>query len=105
MLSQAALAAYRRDGFIVLRDILDAPEVEALRQVTDEFVSNARTIAANDDVYDLEDSHSPAAPRVRRIKAPHLHHPEYARASRHPKIVEVLKDLWGTCVSTPASST
>ena len=66
MLSQATLAAYRRDGFIVLRDILDAPEVEALRRVTDEFVSNARTIAANDDIYDLEDSHSPAEPRVRR---------------------------------------
>ena len=32
MLSQAALAAYRRDGFIVLRDILDAPEVESLRR-------------------------------------------------------------------------
>ena len=96
MLSQATLAAYRRDGFIVLRDVLDAPEVEALRQVTDGFVSNARTVAANDDIYDLEDSHSPVEPRVRRIKAPHLHHPEYARVSRHPKIVEVLKDLWGT---------
>jgi phytanoyl-CoA hydroxylase len=96
MLSQAALAAYRRDGFIVQRDVLDAAEVEALRRVTDEFVSNARAVAANDDIYDLEDSHSPAAPRVRRIKAPHLHHPEYARAARHPKIVEVLKDLWGT---------
>jgi len=96
MLSQATLAAYRRDGFIVLRDVLDAPEVEALRQVTDGFVSNARTVAANDDIYDLEDSHSPVEPRVRRIKAPHLHHPEYARVSRHPKIVDALKDLWGT---------
>jgi phytanoyl-CoA hydroxylase len=96
MLSQAALAAYRRDGFIVQHDVLDAAEVEALRRVTDEFVSNARAVAANDDIYDLEDSHSPAAPRVRRIKAPHLHHPEYARAARHPKIVEILKDLWGT---------
>ena len=96
MLSKAALAAYRRDGFIVLRDVLDAAEVEALRRVTDEFVSNARAVAANDDIYDLEDSHSPVEPRVRRIKAPHLHHPEYARVSRHPKIVEVLKDLWGT---------
>ena len=53
-------------------------------------------VAANDEIYDLEDSHSPAEPRVRRIKTPHLHHPEYARAARHPKIVEVLADLWGT---------
>jgi ectoine hydroxylase-related dioxygenase (phytanoyl-CoA dioxygenase family) len=33
---------------------------------------------------------------VRRIKTPHLHHTEYARAARHPKIVDVLEDLWGT---------
>jgi len=96
MLSQAAIAAYRRDGFIVLPDILMPEEVEALRRVTDEFVRNARNVAANDEVYDLEESHSADEPRVRRIKAPHLHDPEYARTARHPKIVEVLRDLWGT---------
>ena len=96
MLSQAAIAAYRRDGFIVLPDIPTPAEVEALRRVTDEFVHNARKIAANDEVYDLEESHSQNEPRVRRIKAPHLYNPEYARTARHPKIVEVLRDLWGT---------
>ena len=96
MLSQAAIAAYRRDGFIVLPDIPTPAEVEALRRVTDEFVHNARKIAANDEVYDLEESHSQNEPRVRRIKAPHLYNPEYARTARDPKIVEVLRDLWGT---------
>ena len=96
MLSPADLAAYRRDGFIVLPDILTQDEVEALRRVTEEFVRDARSVTSNDDIYDLEDTHSAAEPRVRRIKTPHLHHPEYARAARHPKIVEVLRDLWGT---------
>ena len=35
-------------------------------------------------------------PRVRRLKAPHLIHPAYFRASRNAKVVEILKDLWGT---------
>src|SRR6516164_1547617 len=96
MLSQAELSVYRRDGFIVLPDILDAAEIEALRRATDEFVRNSRTVVANDDIYDLEDSHSAAEPRVRRIKTPHLHHPEYAAVARHPKIVEVLTELRGT---------
>ena len=96
MLSPAELTAYRRDGSIVLPDILTREEIEALRRVTDRFVDDARTVTANNDTYDLEDSHSPAEPRVRRIKTPHLHDPEYARAARHPKIVEVLADLWGT---------
>ena len=96
MLSETTLATYRRDGFVVLPDILTSSEVEALRRVTDGFVQGARSVAANNEIYDLEDSHSAAEPRVRRIKTPHLHHPEYARAARHPKIVAVLKDLWGT---------
>jgi phytanoyl-CoA hydroxylase len=96
MLSQAELTAYHRDGFIVLPDILTRDEVDALCRVTGEFVHRARTVAANDEIYDLEESHSSAEPRVRRLKTPHLHDPEYARAARHPKIVEVLKDLWGT---------
>jgi phytanoyl-CoA hydroxylase len=96
MLGQTDFATYQRDGFIVLPEILTMDEVGALRRVTDELVQNARTVAANDAVYDLEDSHSSDEPRVRRIKTPHLHHPEYARVARHPKIVEVLQDLWGT---------
>ncbi len=96
MLSPDRIAAYRRDGFIVVPDIFTASEIAALRRVTDALVEGARRVAVNDDVYDLEDSHSPAEPRVRRIKTPHLHDPEYARAARHPKVVAVLKDLWGT---------
>jgi phytanoyl-CoA hydroxylase len=96
MLSQAEIDAYRRDGFIVVPDVLSPDQMEALRRVTDEFVRNAAAVAANDEVYDLEDSHSAVEPRVRRIKTPHLHHAEYARAARHPRIVELLKDLWGT---------
>src|SRR5437899_6581119 len=55
MLSQTDLAAYRRDGFILLPEILSPDEVEALRRVTDGFVRNSRTVAANDEIYALED--------------------------------------------------
>jgi phytanoyl-CoA hydroxylase len=64
--------------------------------VTDRFVDKARAVAANDEIYDLEESHSSDKPRVRRIKTPHLHDPEYAHAAQHPKIVEVPRDLRGT---------
>ena len=35
MLSPATLATYRRDGYIVLPDILEPARIEALRRVTD----------------------------------------------------------------------
>src|SRR5579863_8392916 len=96
MLTAAQRAAYDRDGFIVVPDVFSPAEIAELRRVTDEFVRNAAQVAANDEVYDLEESHSPAAPRVRRLKAPHLIDPAYFRASRNPTVVALLKDLWGS---------
>ena len=106
MLSQADLTAYRRDGFIVLPDVLARDEVDALRRVTDGFVRDSRMVAANDEVYDLEDTHSAAAPRVRRIKTPHAHAPSYWRASRHPAVIEPALPSSGTApeTSSPAEA-
>ena len=95
MLTQAQKDEYDRVGAIVVPDVLSPAEVAELRAVTDGFVERARAITTHDAIYDLEDSHSPAQPRVRRIKAPHLHHAAYAALVRHPKIVAVLQDLWG----------
>jgi len=95
MLTPEQLDEYSRVGAIVVPGVLSADEVARLRAVTDGFVERARHLTAHDDVFDLEDSHTPKQPRVRRIKSPHLHHPDYAALVRHPRIVEVLTDLWG----------
>jgi ectoine hydroxylase-related dioxygenase (phytanoyl-CoA dioxygenase family) len=95
MLTQAQIAAYNDIGAIVVPDVLTAAEVATLRQVTDGFVERARGLTGHTEVYDLEDSHTPDNPRVRRIKAAHKHDPAYAALVRHPKIVAALQDLWG----------
>lgn len=95
MLTEAQKAEYERVGAIVVPDVLSPAELAELRRVTDSFVERARQVAAHDAIYDLEDSHTPAMPRVRRIKSPHLHDPAYAALVNHPKIVAVLQDLWG----------
>jgi ectoine hydroxylase-related dioxygenase (phytanoyl-CoA dioxygenase family) len=95
MLTEAQKREYEEVGAIVVPHVLSAAEVAELRRVTDGFVERARHVTKHDDIYDLEDSHTPAQPRVRRIKAPHLHHPAYAALVRHPGIVAVLQDLWG----------
>jgi phytanoyl-CoA hydroxylase len=96
MLSASQIAEYRETGVIIVPGVFSADEIAELRAVTDEFVDGSARVMANDEVYDLEDTHSPAAPRVRRIKTPHAHHPAYFRASRNPTVVAILKDLWGT---------
>ena len=96
MLSSAQRAAYDRDGVIVVPDVFSPAEIAELRRVTEGFVERAARVSANDEIYDLEDSHFAAEPRVRRLKTPHLHDPVYFRASRNEKVVAILKDLWGS---------
>lgn len=95
MLSQAQIDEYNEVGAIVVPDVLTAEEVQTLSDVTDGFVRRARGLTGHTDIYDLEDSHTPDNPRVRRIKAAHLHDPAYAALVRHPKIISVLQSLWG----------
>jgi phytanoyl-CoA hydroxylase len=96
ILTDVQRAAYERDGFIVVPDVFTAAEIDELRRVTDGFVARSATVAANDGIYDLEDTHSAAEPRVRRLKAPHLIDPVYFRASRNHKVVAILTELWGS---------
>jgi ectoine hydroxylase-related dioxygenase (phytanoyl-CoA dioxygenase family) len=95
MLTAAQIAEYDRVGAIVVPGVLSPDEVATLRQVTDSFVDRARAHTSHTEIFDLEDSHTPAQPRVRRIKSPHLHHPAYGALLRHPGIIAVLQDLWG----------
>ena len=95
MLDRSQIEAYHRDGYIVLNDLLSSTEIQQLRDRADNFVAGARAVVAHNEVYDLEDSHTPDSPRVRRIKTPHLHHPDFAAVMKHPGIVGALGDLWG----------
>lgn len=93
MLRKEQIVAYRQDGFIIVEDVLSTDELAELRSVTDGLVEQARHVSAHNDIYDLEPSHSPAEPRVRRIKMPHLQAGIYDRVMRHPKILAMLQEL------------
>jgi phytanoyl-CoA hydroxylase len=95
MLTKAQIEEYNEVGAIVVPDVLTPDEVRTLSGVTDGFVERARGLTGHTEIYDLEDTHTPDRPRVRRIKQAHLYDPAYAALSRHPKIIAVLQALWG----------
>jgi ectoine hydroxylase-related dioxygenase (phytanoyl-CoA dioxygenase family) len=95
ILTQAQIDKYNEVGAIVVRNILSPEEVQRLRRVTDEMVEKSRAITTHTDIYDLEDTHTPSQPRVRRIKQPHNVDPAYGDLVRHPRILACLRDLWG----------
>ena len=95
ILSARQLRQYREEGFFVLENVLTGDELAGLRRATDEIIAGARGLVAGNAVYDLEPSHTPEVPRVRRITEPDKVHPAYAALRSHPKILAALRDLWG----------
>lgn len=95
MLTDTQLGAYRTDGVIVVENVFDQATLDRLRKVVDEFISRAAEVTDHTDVYDLEPTHTPERPRVRRIKTPHKWHPLFWELARQPKLTSILRSLLG----------
>jgi len=95
MISERDVDAYRRDGYIVVPDVLDANELGQLQAVIDDWIARAATVEAHDDIYDLEPSHTRAQPRVRRIKTPHKIDRRFSALVRYPNVLAILTKLIG----------
>jgi ectoine hydroxylase-related dioxygenase (phytanoyl-CoA dioxygenase family) len=95
MIDQAQIEAYRRDGFVVVEQVLGAEELTRMRQVIAEIVAGAAAVDTHDDVYDLEPGHTRAEPKVRRIKTPHKVHRLFDDLVRSEKVVAICQALIG----------
>src|SRR6516162_2980802 len=95
MISEKDVQAYRRDGFIVVPDVLGAETLVEVRKVIAELVAGSVNTLEHTDVYDLEPGHTAEDPKVRRIKAPHKVHPIFDEIVRSPAVLDILKKLIG----------
>jgi len=96
MFTTQQIEAYRRDGYLVIPRLIEGEQLAELRVLTDRIVAEARGVSANDELYDLEPSHSAALPRVRRLKPAIFKRYAFFRAlTRDPKITSILSGLLG----------
>ena len=95
VIADAQVEAHREKGFVVVEDIYSPDEVARMCEVLDEIVDAARGVRTHDEVYDLEPSHSPERPRVRRIKTPWHVHSLFREMVEHPRLIAVLTRLIG----------
>jgi ectoine hydroxylase-related dioxygenase (phytanoyl-CoA dioxygenase family) len=95
MISDDQVHAYRRDGVIVVPNVLGAGTLASLRSILAELVAGAAEVTEHNEVYDLEPGHTPEAPRVRRIKATHKVHPAFDALVRSEPVLEILRQLIG----------
>src|SRR6266849_3208032 len=95
MISEKDVQAYRRDGVIMVPDVLGADTLAQLRSVIAELVAGSAKTLEHTDVYDLEPGHTAESPRVRRIKTPHKVHALFDQIVRSPAVLDILKKLIG----------
>lgn len=98
MLTDEQIRFYREQGYFMVENVFSPDEIAVLNEVTNGFVGRSRRFAKSDSVYDLAPDHSPAQPKVRRVKNPTTQHPAYDAAMRNPRLLAILQDLLGPSV-------
>lgn len=95
VLSEEQCRFYEDNGYLVLEERVPAEALQGLRDEIARFVEEARGLRESNERIDLEDSHKPEAPRVRRIKLPHKLSSVFADLMRSDWILAPVRDLIG----------
>lgn len=94
-LSQSQIDFYNDQGYLILENRVPGDIMDAIRSEIARFTQMARGMTASDDKIDLEDSHTPDAPRVRRVKLPHTQSKVVDDLMRSDHILAPVRDLIG----------
>jgi phytanoyl-CoA hydroxylase len=89
------VAFYRENGYLLVENVLDAATLAKIRKVIADLVAKAAGVKTHNEVYDLEPTHTPENPRVRRIKTPHKVDPFFMEVVKQPAMTSILKALLG----------
>ena len=95
LLTKTQLNQYENDGYTVISGALSDELLGELRRVTDEICLQAAGLTEHSPALDLEPSHTPKNPKVRRIKQPQNVHHFYAELARHESVLDPIKPILG----------
>jgi len=95
VLTQAQREHYFREGYILLEKIIGDEWIRKLRAATDELVERSRKVTKSDTIFDLEPTHRPDAPRLRRVSNPVEHHPVFWDYCTKSPLGDIVADLVG----------
>ena len=100
ILSHDQRVEYFEKGYIGLPGFLSQDWLDCLNQITSDFIEISSGLSyeigtGKDKRFDLEPSHRPGAPRIRRLNSPVDHHQEYWDFASKGPFVEIAEDLLG----------
>jgi ectoine hydroxylase-related dioxygenase (phytanoyl-CoA dioxygenase family) len=94
-LNQAQIDFYGENGYLVLEKRVPGDIIDQIRAEIARFREMARGMTASDDKIDLEDSHKPDDPRIRRVKLPHTQSDVVRDLMLSDHILAPVRDLIG----------
>ena len=94
-MSKEQVDAYHSQGYTLVENVLDGATLSQLQAEISNLLDGAAGLTEHSDVYDLEDTHRPDRPRVRRIKQPHTHTRFFDHLVRSDAILDPIRQLIG----------
>jgi len=98
ILSQSQREFYFREGYLLVEKVVGDEWLRKLRAATEEMVERSRKVTTSDRIFDLEPSHSPDAPRLRRVSNPVEQHPVFWDYVTESPLGDIVADLVGPSV-------
>lgn len=95
VLTDAHREQYFEEGAVLVEGAVPESWLRRLRAAAAEIIERSREVTASDGVFILEDGHSAAAPRLKRLSSPVDHHPDFWEFARSSPCVEAVADLVG----------
>ena len=94
-LTQTQKDFYDENGYLVLEKRVPDDVLASLRAEIAKYQAQAKSLTKSTDQIDLEDSHTPDTPRMRRIKLPHTHNKVIRDLMYSDLILAPARDLIG----------
>ena len=89
---------YDEHGYLVIPNRIPDHYIQAIRAEIERFVDEARGLTQSNERLDLEDSHTPESPRLRRVKLPQKLSPIIDELMRSDHILGPVRDLIGPSI-------
>ena len=95
VISKEQVDFYKSEGYLIVERLFSEAEIRELKEVLNEFLERGKMMTESDGVVELEDTHTPEQPRIRRIIRPDDQHLVFRDFVRKPKYVQVVSPLIG----------
>ena len=95
MLNKKQINYYKEKGYLIVKDAIPQKKLKKIQKITSEFVEKSKNVKKNNEIYDLSEEHTKDAPKLRRLKNPHMIHKCYEDITKDDCILDIVSQLIG----------